>query len=261
MKLYRLLIISLFALLLIQGSAFDLARAQGPGAHHYYFPAMFKGEPIRLDDFSTLDPVWTVLNMKSSDSDTFFEKRDGVFYCELRDNSDRWIAHPGWRPLGDFKLEVDARFDRPDDPNRDTPPAQTRSGLGVLFGGSDDWSEGYAFMLGYFGRQHQWALLRFDGRKADGEYKTAKLINYGGAPPFVKGFAGWNHLEIVRIRDRIYLYCNGQRMPMPAPYYTYVQDGKYGTRRLVGVTTSTWEWNFDKIEFDNFELTPLSMPY
>jgi hypothetical protein len=131
--------------------------------------------------------------------------------------------------------------------------------LGLVFGGSDDWGEQYAYMLGYYGRKHAWALVRYNSAKS-GDNKTLAGF-WKGAPNFVKGFSGWNHLRILRKNDLIALYCNGYKMPMPEPYYTYIRDAKYGTKRLVGLTLTSWEADFDKIEFDDFKLTPLGMPY
>ena len=155
-------------------------------------------------------------------------------------------------------LEVDARFDAPEQLPPDPPTFQTRNGLGMVFGGSDDWYQYYAFMLGFWGKQPAWAVIRFDGI-GDGENKG--LRSYSGAPDFVKGWDHWNHLVVIRIRDRISVYVNGFIMPIPGPYYTYFQDGKYGTNRLVGLTVTSWEANMGKMEFDDFRLTPLSMPY
>ncbi|MBN1582377.1 MAG: hypothetical protein JXA89_16845 [Anaerolineae bacterium] len=260
-KLKRFLILAVTVLLLLslKGHPGDITRAQeGDGNFKYYFPTILQAEPVLYDDFADEDPEWMVKNMQS-ESDTFFRHERGLLYAEIRDNADRFVAYPGWRPQGDFRLEVRASFDRPDD--GDTPPFQTRNGLGLVFGASDDWTEQYAYMLGYWGVQHAWALIRYDGKKPDGSDISKDLSSYGGAPWFVKGFDSWNHLSVRRVKDLIYLYCNGHRMPMPEPYYTYIQDGRYGTNRLVGLTITSWEASYDRIEFDDFKLTPLSMPY
>jgi hypothetical protein len=261
-KLKRFLILGITAVILLslKGGPGDTSQASGSnGTHDYYFPLMFKPEPVLYDDFSDTDPEWGVLNMQPTPSKTFFRHERGLLYAEIRDNADRYVASPAWRPMGDFKLQVKARFDRPHE--GDDPPFQTRNGLGLVFGGNYNWTEHYAYMLGYWGRQHAWALIRYDGRNSEGKDKSKSLQKYGGAPSFVKGFDGWNRLQVTRIRDRIYLFCNGHRMPVGEPYYTYIQDGKYGTNRYVGLTITSWEASFEKIEFDDFRLTPLSMPY
>jgi hypothetical protein len=260
-KLYRMLMMGLFVLLLIQGGSFDFAKAQGSESHTYYFPLIQKFEQPRVDNFSGEDPEWTVLYMKNDPKDGFCERRDGVLYCEIQDNSAMIIAHPGWWTQGDFELEVKAHFDRP----RDDSTMKTLNGLGIVFNGNEDWTKGYAFMLAYGGAQHHWALFRFDGRVTSGPQNGNPDITYlskwGGAPSFVKNWDRWNRLKVRRIRDRIYLYCNGYRMPLPAPYYTYVQDSKYYPGGYVGIIITSYEAKYERIEFDNFALTPVSGPY
>jgi len=261
-KIHRLFLISVLTvavLLLLRGSAHDLVKAQASQDHKCFFPYIFKPETVHLDDFADQDPQWSMLNMQPTASDTFCRHERRLFYCEIRDNADRYVMYPGWRPLGDFKLEVNARFDRPY--RRDPPAFQTRNGLGLIFGASDDWRQQYAYMLGYWGEQHAWAFLRYDGQTAEGKDIKTALSPYGGAPNYVYGYDSWNHLMIIRRGDMIILYCNGIRMPMPPPHYTYIMDGTYGTNRLIGLTITSWEASFEKIEFDNFKYTPLSMPY
>lgn len=228
----------------------------------YYFPINFKAEPTRFDDFADADPAWHVTYLMSipSNPDLLSDCRPerSLYFCEIKDNADRVVSSPGWRPLGDFALEVDARFDAPQTFPPDLPVFQTRNGLGMVFSGSDNWYQYYAYMLGFWGSQPAWSVQRFDGINKG---ENVSLSAYGGAPPYVKGFDGWNHLTVVRVKDLIYVYANGYQMPMPAPYYDYIRDGTYGTNRLVGLTVTSWEVNFGKMEFDNFRLTPLSMPY
>jgi len=234
----------------------ELNSVRAQSEYKLYLPLVFKGEPVRLDTFERANLNWTILNMKGpgDTSQTFFTIRNGRLYSKILDNSDRWIIHPGWRPLGDFQLEVDARFLWEYNPNN--MPPQTFSGLGLVWGGNDTWSQGYGYHIGFGGYQFTWAIARYDGPSA-----FTYLANWGGAPDFVHNWDNWNHLSIVRIRDYIYVYCNGYPMPLPPPYYNYLVDGTYGTNRLVGLTVTSWEWSQDEIEFDNFKLTPLSMPY
>lgn len=258
----RILILGITAVfvLSLKGNPGDTISAQGSDdVYLAYFPIWFKAQSVLYDNFADEDPQWFVKNMHPTPSDTFFRHERGLLYAEIRDNADRFVAWPGWRPQGDFTLEVRARFDRPY--KGPEPPFQTRNGLGLIFGASNDMTQHYAYMLGYWGVQHAWGLIRYDGKTPEGGDISENLSRYGGAPGFVNGFDAWNHLSVTRIKDLIYLYCNGYQMPMPAPYYTYVQDGTYGTNRLVGLTITSWEGSFDKIEFDDFKLTPLSMPY
>jgi len=48
---------------------------------------------------------------------------------------------------------------------------------------------------------------------------------------------------------------NGVQMPNGI-----VTDGTYGRNRLVGLLVTSHELNEGEVEFDNFKLTPLSMP-
>ncbi len=242
----------LFAVLFAARGEQGGVRAQGD--HKLYFPLVIQGERVRVDTFDRTELGWTILNMKGpgDTSPPFFTIRNSRLYTKILDNSDRWIFHPGWRALGDFRLEVDARFLWASDPL----PPQTFSGLGLTWGGNDTWSQGYHYLFGFGGEQFSWVVSRFDGLTA-----ITHLTVPGGTPPYVNNWDNWNHLTIVRVRDRIYVYCNGQAMPLPGPYYDYLVDSTYGTNRLVGLTTTSWEWSQDEIEFDNFTLTPLSMPY
>ncbi len=237
------------------------AQAQTP-ITKLYFPLMFKSEPVRLDTFDTHDPSWTIMNLKAgfdNNTKTFFDWRNSLLYCGVKDNSDRWVIHPNWRPLGDFQLEVDGRFLWKHD--QQPPAPQTWTAFGLAFGGSNDWLQGYNFSLAFGLSQPFWVVSRFDGLNTTTKrFIVHDLTVWGGAPDFVRNWDGWNHLTIVRIQDRIYPYVNGILMPLPDPY-EYVRDGTYGTNRLVGLLVTSYEWSGDEIEFDNFKLTPLSMPY
>lgn len=256
-RLKQVLILAslLFVALFFRG---EMEGARAQDEHKLYFPLVIQAERVRVDTFDRTELGWTILNMKGAGdpSQTFFEIRNNRLYSKIKDNSDRWIIYPGWRPMGDFSLEVDARFLWPNDPSS----PQTYSGLGMVWGGNDTWMEGYGYLLGFAGEQHSWGVSRFDGMSG-GKPIVTNLTHWGGAPGFVKNWDNWNHMAISRIRDRIYVYCNGYPMPLPGPYYDFLSDNKYGTNRLVGLTVTSWEWSQDEIEFDNFTLTPLSMPY
>jgi hypothetical protein len=221
----------------------QIANAQG---NHLYFPIVYKAEPERFDDFSDTDPEWTVYYPKNDLKDGYYEHRNGVLVGKVRDNSALVIASPGWRPQGDFKLEMDARFSY--------DGGQYVNTMGIVFGGNDDWSEWYGFMLVYIGVQHQWGVVRYD--HGDIYY----LEDYDGVQKFVGGGNSWNHMKVVRRQDRIYVYINGRRLDSDNGDDVYI-DGRYGTNRQVGVIVGAWELNRGESEFDNFHLTPLSMPY
>jgi hypothetical protein len=211
-----------------------------------YFPLVFKGEPIRIDDFEDQDPAWQAKFFGGpAETEGSFFYRSGVFVGEIRDNSANNVAWPGWRPLADFKLEVDARFAVPNWLN----------GLGLIFGGNDDWTEYYAFMLIYNFSQHSWAVVRADPRPGTGDVDYDWLRGPRGVSADVRPWKNWNHLTVVRIGDTMEVLVNGVQMPNGI-----VTDGTYGRNRLVGLLTTSHELNKGEVEFDNFKLTPLSMP-
>jgi hypothetical protein len=237
--------ILLFSLaLLSEGVVQPSAKAQtlSPRA---YFPLMFKAEPVRVDDFEDQDPVWTTYYVKNDPKDGRFEYHFGRLTGYIDDNSAWVVGSPGWRPLGDFTLEVDARFSKGEYVNT----------LGLVFGGSSDFKELYEFALSYGSAQHQWGVRR---RNADGT--LYKLDDFDGVPSFVGWYSDWNHLQVIRIKDRIQVRINGRIMP-GIPNDGWYIDGTYGTNRQVGVSIGSWELNGGEMEFDNFKLTPLSMPY
>jgi hypothetical protein len=219
-----------------------------------YFPIMYKAEPVRLDDFEDQDPVWqTKFFGGPPETEGSFFYRSGLFVAEIRDNSANNVAWPGWRPQADFKLEVDARFADED--------GKWLNGLGLIFGGNDDWTEYYAFMLSYNFAQHYWTVARVEPRpgtdpvELDYHWLLDTHSGWGGTPPDVGWYRSWNHLEVVRVGDQIDVYVNGFHMPNGT-----FTDGTYGRNRLVGLLATSHELNEGEVEFDNFRLTPLSMP-
>lgn len=235
----------LFALVLLAAGgprAFVRAESLIPRA---YFPVIFRGEPTRFDDFSDQDPEWQYkFKWRDTDDDDkgTFSHRDGLFYAQIVDNSTYMVAWPGWRPQGDFKLEADMRFEE--------QSFWWQNGVGLVFGGSDDWQEHYSFMLGFNFKQHNWSFSRVDPIEQHYYY-----TGWGGAPPDVRWWYEWNRLMVVRIGDTIQVYANGVQLPGGS-----YDDGKYGTNRLVGLVASAFEGIGDAW-FDNFKLTPLSSPY
>ncbi len=217
-----------------------------------YFPILYKAEPVRYDDFEDQDPVWQAkfFGGPAEEEGAFFY-RSGLFVAELRDNSANNVAWPGWRPLADYRLEVDARFS----------DGKWLNSLGLIFGGNDNWTEYYAFMLAYNFKQHFWSVARVEPRPGSNpvELEYHWLLDtysgWGGTPPDVQWYSRWNHLMIVRVDDRIAVYVNG--FHMPGGTFT---DGTYGRNRLVGLLATSFELNKGEVEFDNFQLTPLSMP-
>jgi hypothetical protein len=215
-------------------------------------------EPPRsgFDDFSDQDPEWKYYFPKLDIKDGEFYHRDGRLVGKIWDNSGWVVASPGWRPLGDFRLEVDAHF-------KSDIVGNYVNTLGLVFGGGKPvwhpqrelWvlSEFYEYALAYKSAQHLWTV-----RRRDANWNVHYLQGWGGVPSFVGSRDRWNHFEVLRIQDKIHVYCNGRRMPsQPAEGYT---DGTYGTNRLVGVSIGSWELDRGEMEFDNFALTPLSPP-
>ena len=213
-------------------------RAQGQ--NEVYFPLAFRPEPIRFDDFEDEDPVWEIMRREET-RDGFFEHLYGRLVAHIRDNSARTVVSPGWRPLGDFKLEVDARF----------ASDEWQNGLGLAFSGNDTWSDYYAFALSFNFSQPWWAVVAYQN-----DVQIDLSGGYNGAPSFVRSGYQWNHLMIIRQQNQIRVYCNDRKMPEG----TYT-DSRYGTNRLVGLTVTSYEWDRGEVEFDNFKLTPMSMPY
>ena len=245
----RLLILGFGAslILLSAGKPFVSVQA-GEMLPRAYLPIMFKGEPVRYDDFEDQDPVWQYKFREPKDGSFFY--RSGRLVARIGDNRANNIAWPGWRPLADFKLEVDARFHE---------SAQWLNGLGLIFGGNDTWTEYYAFMLGFNFEQHYWSVARVEPRPGTDDVDYRWLLDthsgWGGTPPDVRWFYDWNRLTVVRAGDQIRVYVNGWHLP--GGTFT---DGTYGRNRLVGLLATSYEWSVGEVEFDNFQLTPLSMP-
>jgi hypothetical protein len=204
-----------------------------------YMPLQILTEAVLFDDFEDEDPVWTLM-FAEEPKDGYFEHLDGQLAGHIRDNSARMVVSPGWRPAGDFVVEVDASHDAPD--------RKTFNGLGIAFCGDDAWYGYYALLLSAGGAQHSWALVRLEGGS------THYMINDGfrGTGNYVKGFSGWNHLEVVRIGDVIRVYINGRLLPNGQ-----VTNSEYGRGRLVGLTVTSYEFDEGEVRFDNFKLTPL----
>jgi len=230
-------------------------RAQEPLAHKaflpwiretawLYIPFVRYMEPILFDDFEDEDPVWEV-NLLKDPTDGFFEHLNGTYAAHIQDNSAMMVSWPGWRPSGDFKLEVDGRHLAPSN--------KSFNGLGLAFSADDDWTGFYALMLAAGAAQHFWAVTRFE-RLDSGRYKTRYLTNggYRGGTNFMKSGTSPNRLMVARIGDVINAYCNGRKLPGGTAI-----DDHYGPGRLVGLIVTSYEFNYGEIEFDNFQLTPL----
>jgi hypothetical protein len=234
-------------------------RAQEPLEHKAFLPAVRKPawlyipfirymEPILFDDFEDEDPVWEVEMLKDP-TDGFFEHLDGKYAGHIQDNSAVMVSTPGWRPSGDFKLEVDGRHLGPD--------KKSFNGLGLAFSGDDAWSGFYAMIIAAGSAQHFWAVVAFElvGTR---NYKAKALTNdgYRGGPMSMKSGSGTNRLMVTRIGDTIKAYCNGRALPL-GDGRPYVVDSRYGPNRLVGVVVTSYEFSYGEVDFDNFELTPL----
>jgi hypothetical protein len=212
-----------------------------------YIPFVRYMEPILFDDFEDEDPVWEVLLLKDP-TDGFFEHLDGKYAGHIQDNSALMISTPGWRPTGDFKLEVDGRHLDPD--------KKSFNGLGLAFSGDDEWTGFYTMIIAAGSAQHFWAVVRF--QRVGNRYKTKPLTNdgYRGGPLSMKNHSGTNRLMVTRIGDTIKPYCNGSALPV-GDGRPYAVDDTFGTNRLVGVVVTSYEFSYGEVDFDNFELTPL----
>jgi hypothetical protein len=234
-------------------------RAQEPLAHKAFLPWIREAawlympfirymEPILFDDFEDEDPVWEVSLLKDP-TDGFFEHLDGKYAGHIQDNSAVMVSTPGWRPSGDFKLEVDGRHLEPD--------KKSFNGLGLAFSADDAWTGFYAMIIAAGSAQHFWAVVRFElvGTR---NYKAKALTNrgYRGGPMSMKNHSGTNRLMVTRIGDTIKPYCNGSALPL-GDGRPYVVDSRYGPNRLVGVVVTSYEFSYGEVDFDNFELTPL----
>jgi len=222
----------------------EAVRAQGltPRA---YFPLIFRAEPIRFDDFEDEDPVWYTYRREVEDG--FFYHRNGRLVGLITDNRANNIGYPGWKPLGDFKVEADVRYTDP----------RWMDGLGLVFCGNDAWNEYYLFMLGANTDQYHWAVARADPDTSDphNDVDFHWLSNWEGTPGYVNQNGAWNHLAVVRQGSSIRVYANGRQLG------NEIIDNKYGTHRQVGVIATSYEWTEGESEYDNFMLTPLSAPY
>ena len=72
----------------------------------------------------------------------------------------------------------------------------------------------------------------------------------------MKNYSGTNRLMILRIGDTIKPYNNGRSLPV-GDGRRYVVDSSFGPNRLVGLVVTSYEFSNGKVDFDNFELTPL----
>jgi hypothetical protein len=238
----------------------NAVRAQEPSTHRAFLPAIRTPswlyiplvrymEPILFDDFQDQDPQWQQFLLKDP-TDGWFEHLNGKYAAHIDDNSAVMVASPGWRPLGDFKLEVDGRHLGPD--------KKSFNALGLAFSGDDDWSGFYGMMIAAGSVQHFWAVVRFTQQPNERDVLAKALTNngYRGGPNSMKGHAGSNRLMVVRIGDTIKPYCNGRSLPV-GDGRRYVVDSTYGPNRQVGVVVTSYEFSDGEIDFDNFELTPL----
>jgi hypothetical protein len=215
-----------------------------------YMPFFSFVEPIRFDGFSNeQDPVWEYRLLKDP-KDGFFEHLNGKYAGHIQDNSALMVATPGWRPRGDFKLEVDGRHLDPD--------KKSFNGLGLAFSGDDEWTGFYTMIIAAGAAQHFWAVVRFWQRSSGRDYSVDILTNdgYRGGPGSMKNYSGTNRLMIVRIGDTIKPYNNGRALPV-GDADPYVVDATYGPNRLVGLVVTSYEFSYGEVDFDNFELTPL----
>ena len=233
--------------------------AQEPGEFKIYLPWIRSTayifipfinfiEPILLDNFEDTDPAWEAKLLKDP-KDGFFEHLNGKYAGHIQDNSALMVASPGWRPRGDFKLEVDGRHLDPD--------KKSFNGLGLAFSADTEWTGFYTMIIAAGAAQHFWAVVRFRQR-SERDYRANVLTNggYRGGPGSMKNYSGTNRLMVTRIGDTIKPYCNGRALPV-GDGDPYVVDSSFGPNRQVGVVVTSYEFSYGEVDFDNFQLTPL----
>jgi hypothetical protein len=244
------------------GAPPSAVRAQEPGEFKIYVPWIRTTayimvpfitfvEPILFDNFEDTDPEWEYRLLKDP-KDGFFEHLNGKYAGHIQDNSGLMVASPspGWRPRGDFKLEVDGRHLDPD--------KKSFNGLGLAFSADTEWTGFYTMIIAAGAAQHFWAVVRFRQRSSGRDYSATILTNkgYRGGPGSMKNYSGTNHLMVTRIRDTIKPYCNGRALPV-GDGDPYVVDATYGPKRQVGLVVTSYEFSYGEVDFDNFRLTPL----
>ncbi|MBL7198715.1 MAG: hypothetical protein ISS56_01055 [Anaerolineae bacterium] len=239
--LFALSALAISLVLLLRPMPSQTVRATD-SEHKVYLPFFAWIQREGFDDFTDLDPEWDIFNLarQPEQKDGTFRYIDGKLRGEIRDNAVRMVASPPWLTDGDYRLEVDAQYEY--------HHKQSWDGLGLVFGGNSDFTEYYTFMLAYNPEQHFWGIFRIKG------FRTESIDRdwWIGSPGFVRNEDGWNHLEVIRVGNKIKLYINGGRIRDLGEDYT---DSHYFGARRVGVVITSYEMNYHNINFDNFRLS------
>lgn len=244
--------------LIVVGLALSLAPAsttetmveaqdvQAAAANETFLPIMSVQQGMFVDRFDVA-PDWGFALLKNDPKDGYFEysPETGTILGYITDNSGLMATWPGWRPRGDYKLEVQARHVSP---NR-----KSFNGLGIAFNMSisdDDPSKHqfYALMLAAGGAQHAWAVVKF----TDTEAKYMTNGGYRGGPNFMNAWDNFNELEIRVVDGMIYAFCNNKLLPGGTAEGPLLADN-----RLIGLVVSSYEFSNGLVEFDHFKITPL----
>jgi hypothetical protein len=239
--LFAVSVLALSAVLLLRPMPRQAVSAEND-EYKLYFPSIAWNPWEWFDDFTDLEPEWEIFNLarQPEQKDGTFRHIDGRLRGEVRDNAVRMVASPPWWISGDYRVEVDAQFA--------LCTKQSWDGLGLVFGGNDDFTEYYTFMLACNPRQHFWGIFRIEG------FRTESIDPdwWIGSPGFVRDENQWNHLEVIRVGNKIKLYINGGRIRDLGQ--DYVDSHYFGSRR-VGVVITSYEMNKQDVNYDNYKLS------
>ena len=227
---------------LVAFNPFDLSKA-AEGDHMAYLPFVEWDNGYRFDDFEDLIPEW-VMGATKEAKDGFFEHFGGKYLAHIRDNAAQMVSTPMWRTQGDFKLGSNGRF-----MSEWTLEKRLKSynSWGLAFGANEDFSRYYALLLGDGGAQHVYALVYVKDTKFD------TIYGWRGAPGFVKNWSSKNRLEVIRQGDLIQIWCNDRILPGGED----LRDSRLGDG-YVGLMVTSYEFSDGEMQFDEFELTPLT---
>jgi hypothetical protein len=207
-----------------------------------FLPKVFMWDGSFFDDFQDMYPAWQYHLLKDP-TDGSFEHMNGVYAAHIRDNAAMIVASPGWRPDGDYVLEVDARFTSPWTIDQ---KLKSLNSMGLAFAGNNDWSKFYAFLLADGGAQHWYSIVRVNTAK------FTYLLEWRAGPTSMKGWSSTNHISVLRRGDEIRIYCNGSKLGTGGT----ITDNHYGLNRMVGLIVTSYEFAEGEMEFDNFKMRP-----
>ena len=178
--------------------------------------------PLFTDDFSDPGSGWPI----SDDGNIRYEYLAGEYRIMVRNTSWWTGARPGFK-ASDYVVAVDVRN------------AGNYGSYGLLFGGSDDWSQFYGFDIDPDGYYWLWKKDGDDWTTFDEGYSTH--INTGTAT---------NRIKVKRDGSEISIYANGQ-------FITSVIDSSLLGERHLGLITFAYDQPGVDARFDNFAVYPV----